>query len=228
VVEIAPVLRVIAFLSGGVVLSMGRVANFPSSWSADAEAFVLSAEHRPNNGPASENDDIPVISLTPLFDALGAEFAKSDDWAAVSARVEQSEDPALRSLVAAIGSACAEWGFFQVIDHEVPPALLRKVKSVAKGFFTLPLEEKHKIGRGFDQNLGYNNSELTKNTRDWKEIFDWAVIGYMEMPETVESDYRYDQFSNPSSSQYAHTSFISHLSNITLTVMILGRCDIRM
>ena len=172
---------------------MGQIANFPSSWSTDTEAFILGSEHRPNADRSnSENDDIPVISLTPLFDALGAELAKSNDWAEIAAKVEQREHPELRSLVAAIGNACEEWGFFQVINHEVPPALLHKVKDVASGFFTLPLEEKKKIGRSFDQNLGYNDSELTKNTRDWKEIFDWALTGYTEMPETVESDYRYD------------------------------------
>lgn len=178
---------------GGDFLSMGQIAEFPSSWRANTEAFILGSEHRPRAGASdSANDDIPVISLTPLFEALGGELAAGRDWSAMGAKVEQCEDPALRSVVAAIRSACAEWGFFQVVDHEVPRELLDKVKTVGKGFFTLPLEEKKKIGRSFDQNLGYNDSELTKNTRDWKEIFDWAPLGYMEVPETVESDYRYD------------------------------------
>ncbi|KAG0607355.1 hypothetical protein M758_8G021800 [Ceratodon purpureus] len=181
---------------------MGRIASFPSSWSKDTEAFVLSSEHRPSSGADSGNDDVPVISLKPLFDALGAELAKGSDWAAISAKVEQSEDSALRSLVEAIGNACAEWGFFQVIDHEVPRELLHKVKDVAKEFFTLPVEEKKKIGRSFDRHLGYNDSELTKNTRDWKEIFDWAAIGYMEMPETVESDYRSGKYSKTTVKSY--------------------------
>lgn len=169
---------------------MGQIANFPSSWTVDTESFILSSEHRPKSGPKLVTDNIPVISLTPFFEAVGTELAKGTNWSAMAAAMEHSQAPALRSLVAAIGSACAEWGFFQIVDHEVPPQLLHKVKNVAKGFFTLPLEEKRKIGRSFDNSLGYNDSELTKNTRDWKEIFDWALSGYMEMPENVESDYR--------------------------------------
>ena len=170
---------------------MGQIANRPSSWSADTESFILSSEQRPNPSAASnsDNEDVPVISLTPLFDALGAELATGSDWSAIAAAV--TEVPALRALAAAIGHTCSEWGFFQVVDHEVPPKLLHRVKKVAKQFFTQPLEEKRRIGRSFDHHLGYNDSELTKNTRDWKEIFDWAFQGYMEMPETVESDYRF-------------------------------------
>lgn len=218
---------------------MGQIANFPSSWSTDTESFILSSEHRPNSGPNLDgDDDIPVISLTPFFDAIGAELAKGNNWPAIAAAMmEHSEAPALRSLVAVIGNACAEWGFFQVIDHEVPPELLHKVRKVAKGFFTLPLEEKRRIGRSFDRHLGYNDSELTKNTRDWKEIFDWAFLGYMEMPETVESDYRSGRYSETTVKSYnqwpaqpegfreaceEYTVAVVHLANLLLGLITVS------
>jgi hypothetical protein len=177
---------------------MGQLANPKSpTWAEAPEAFILPPEHRPKAGPKSADDDIPVLSLAAFFDAIGESDKENDatstskDWGDVAAKVASCEEPAFRGLVADIGKACEEWGFFAVTDHGVPIALLENVQAVGREFFRLPREEKKRIGRTFEMHLGYNDSELTKNTRDWKEIFDWAVRGFMEMPESVESDYRY-------------------------------------
>lgn len=214
----------------GEEIPMGQLGNIPSSWNTDSEAFILVSEHRPNLGPNLEADDIPVINLAPFFDVIGVE-AEGENWSAIGAVVEHSKDPTLRSLVAEIGNACAEWGFFQVVDHKISPELLRKVMEAAKGFFSLPLEEKKKVGRSFERPLGYNDSELTKNARDWKEVFDWAPLGYYEMPETVDSDYRSGRYSNTTLKSYnqwpampdgfreaceTYTEAVVHLSGLLL------------
>jgi isopenicillin N synthase-like dioxygenase len=60
----------------------------------------------------------------------------------------------------------------QVINHGVPSELLQKADAAQREFFALPNEEKRKVRRGEQNALGYYESELTKNVRDWKEVFD--------------------------------------------------------
>jgi len=73
---------------------------------------------------------------------------------------------------AALDVACREWGFFQAIDHGIGQSLIEAVHSQMRKFFGLPHEEKTRILRTDSNVWGYYDKELTKNTRDWKEIFD--------------------------------------------------------
>ncbi|MED6147360.1 hypothetical protein PIB30_043418 [Stylosanthes scabra] len=41
--------------------------------------------------------------------------------------------------------ACKEWGFFQLVNHGVSTSLVENVKSGAKQFFDLPMDEKNKF-----------------------------------------------------------------------------------
>ncbi|KAL2642850.1 hypothetical protein R1flu_010437 [Riccia fluitans] len=110
----------------------------------------------------SLDDQIPVIDLAPL---------------------STNDDEAVRKVIQDVGSAVEEWGFFQVLNHGVPLELVDRLEEEAVAFFTLPLEEKKKICRTFDQPLGYYNAELTKNHRDWKEVFDFLVRGSIVLPD---------------------------------------------
>ncbi len=76
-----------------------------------------------------------------------------------------------RSL-AAFDSACRRWGFLQVVDHGVDKSLIARVIDQMSLFFALPRPEKAQILRTRSNVWGYYDQELTKNTRDWKEIFD--------------------------------------------------------
>jgi isopenicillin N synthase-like dioxygenase len=78
-------------------------------------------------------------------------------------------DPA---ALAAIDAACREWGFFQVTGHGIPQALLDAMQRRMRELFALPLAEKRAIERSATNPWGYYDRELTKNVRDWKEIFD--------------------------------------------------------
>jgi uncharacterized peroxidase-related enzyme len=81
-----------------------------------------------------------------------------------------SEPPALR----AIDAACREWGFFQVTGHGVDAALCSDLFAAARAFFTLPDAAKRSISRTADNPWGYFDRELTKNTRDWKQVYDYG------------------------------------------------------
>ncbi|KAL3696161.1 hypothetical protein R1sor_010237 [Riccia sorocarpa] len=108
------------------------------------------------------DDQIPVIDLTPLG---------------------TNDEEALGNVIAKVRSAVEEWGFFQVVNHGVPLELIDRLEKEAVAFFSLPLEEKKKVCRTFDLPTGYNNAELTKNHRDWKEVFDLIVRGSIVLPD---------------------------------------------
>lgn len=92
-------------------------------------AFVLGPEHRSqrkHNDYSVSGGHVPVVDLAPLR--------------------EQPTEAETKSIVAEIGQACEEWGFFQVVNHGVSLALLEELQATAKQFFDLPLEEKRKVG----------------------------------------------------------------------------------
>eukprot|EP00249_Psilotum_nudum_P015325 c25264_g1_i2 orf=301-1410(-) len=135
-------------------------------------AFVVPPEHRPqrpHNAYVHSNDSIPVIDLSSLW-------------------CSPCDTDSMRRLIDEVGKACERWGFFQVINHGVPIGLLEKVRKEARAFFALPLEEKWKVKRTFDNPLGYYDTELTKNVRDWKEVFDISVAGQLDLPVEIEGD----------------------------------------
>lgn len=89
------------------------------------------------------------------------------------------------ATVSEIGEACQEWGFFQIIGHDVPADLIPRVWQKTKQFFALPTEDKNTVSRTKDNARGWYNRELTKNTRDMKEVFDF---GYKPCPELPDDD----------------------------------------
>ncbi|RWW29527.1 hypothetical protein GW17_00005951 [Ensete ventricosum] len=122
-------------------------------------AFIQAPEHRPK--PAvTEAGGIPLIDLSPLH------------------LLEQHGGPlvaGLEVLVAQVEAACRDWGFFQVINHGVPPAVVERAWAASRGFFALSPEERRRVRRDEVNPLGYYEAENTKNVRDWKEVFDFVV-----------------------------------------------------
>ncbi|CAL9104700.1 unnamed protein product [Musa textilis] len=122
-------------------------------------AFIQAPEHRPKPAVA-EAGSIPLIDLSPLH------------------LLEQHGGPLvaeLEVLVAQVEAACRDWGFFQVINHGVPPAVVERAWAASRGFFALPPEERRRVRRDEVNPLGYYEAENTKNVRDWKEVFDFVV-----------------------------------------------------
>ncbi|XP_058081220.1 protein DMR6-LIKE OXYGENASE 1-like [Magnolia sinica] len=143
-------------------------------------AFIQAPEHRPNLS-INEAGGIPLVDLSPL-------------------NSQNSDDPqALVDLVAEIGAACRDYGFFQVINHSVPLEIREKMESTAKEFFALPLDEKKKVRRDEANPLGYYDTEHTKNVRDWKEVFDFYVL---DSPLIPASDQTVDRRSKTARNQW--------------------------
>ncbi|GLJ54730.1 hypothetical protein SUGI_1175610 [Cryptomeria japonica] len=122
------------------------------------ESFVQSEEHRPKRLSASPHDNVKI----PLIDL---EKSSAED----------------------VEKACREWGFFHLVNHGFPDHLLRRVESAAADFFSLPVEEKRQVSRDAENPLGYFNTELTKNVRDWKEVFDFVPREEIQLPASGDA-----------------------------------------
>jgi isopenicillin N synthase-like dioxygenase len=85
------------------------------------------------------------------------------------------------AVLRAIDEACRNWGFFQVIHHGIESEVIDALHSEIRAFFALSSEAKDRVERSADNPWGFYDRELTKNTRDWKQIFDcgpqhdWAL-----------------------------------------------------
>ena len=131
------------------------------------QAFIQAPEHRPNLS-AVESDGIPTIDLSPIFNSPDGTFP--DD------------------LVRQIASASIDWGFFLVVNHGVPAEKRRRMEAASREFFERSLEEKRTVMKVEGMVTGYSDMELTKNVRDWKEVFDFIVADPTVVPVSPEPD----------------------------------------
>lgn len=90
--------------------------------------------------------------------------------------------------VAEIAGACRHWGFFQIVGHGIPPALVKRFEAAMHDFFALPTEAKRGVRRSRDNARGYYEKELTKNVQDWKEIFDFGFLPRPDLPDEHPSN----------------------------------------
>ena len=74
----------------------------------------------------------------------------------------------------ALDDACRDWGFFHAVHHGIPRRVCDGVMRDARAFFAQSHAAKRAIERTADNPWGYFDRELTKNTRDWKETFDYG------------------------------------------------------
>ena len=76
------------------------------------------------------------------------------------------------NAIHAVGEACRDWGFFQVVGHGVPQSAIDSVLDLTRRYFALPAETKRRDMRTIDNPWGYYDRELTKEQRDKKQVFD--------------------------------------------------------
>lgn len=60
-----------------------------------------------------------------------------------------------------IVKACEEFGFFRVINHRVPAAVMSQMETIALDFFSLPAAEKQRAGP--PNPLGYGTKAIGQN-----------------------------------------------------------------
>lgn len=74
----------------------------------------------------------------------------------------------------AIDAACREWGFFEIAGHGIDEPTTAALRRAMRAFFALPLSAKHAIMRTAENPWGFYDRELTRHTRDWKQIYDYG------------------------------------------------------
>ncbi|KAI0488986.1 hypothetical protein KFK09_028827 [Dendrobium nobile] len=104
---------------------------------------------------AGDNEAIPFIDFSKLVDPHFSE-----------------EEAAKLHL------ACAEWGFFQLINHGVPEEIINKLKNYLEEFFQLPLEEKEKVAQLPGEVEGYGNAFVQSEEQklDWGDMLYLTVL----------------------------------------------------
>ncbi|KAL2343555.1 hypothetical protein Fmac_004840 [Flemingia macrophylla] len=91
-------------------------------------------------------------------------------------------------------SACKDWGFFQLINHEVNISLLENVKMGAQEFFNLPMEEKKKFAQREGDLEGYG--QLFIVSEDQK--LEWADLFYIHtLPPVKRKPHLLPKFPSP-------------------------------
>lgn len=110
-----------------------------------------------------KSQHVPVIDIGPL--------------------VRDNGQHELDQIVEEIGAACREWGFFQILDHGIPSSQIKDVRKAYQQFFALPRSTKHEVLRSKSNPRGYYDRELTKNTRDLKEVFDFGFKPEPDLPD---------------------------------------------
>ncbi|KAJ8511664.1 hypothetical protein OPV22_002098 [Ensete ventricosum] len=71
--------------------------------------------------------------------------------------------------------ACADWGFFQLINHGVPDDAMEKMKADIVEFFKLPLEEKKAFAQLPNSLEGYGQAFVVSDDQK----LDWADMLYL-------------------------------------------------
>ncbi|XP_061344645.1 protein SRG1-like [Gastrolobium bilobum] len=79
------------------------------------------------------------------------------------------------SELAKLHLACKEWGFFQLVNHDVSTSLVEKVKLEIQDFFNLPMSEKKKFWQTSQHMEGFGQAFVL--SEDQK--LDWADLFYM-------------------------------------------------
>ncbi|XP_060178727.1 jasmonate-induced oxygenase 2-like isoform X1 [Lycium barbarum] len=123
------------------------------------ERYVKPPTDRPISLSSSSQSDVnsPIIDLQGLFDNERKSFSGLKS----SLIYEQ------------ISEACRNWGFFQVVNHGVPPELMDQAREVWQEFFHQPVEMKQcyanspKTYEGYGSRLGVEKGAIL----DWSDYY---------------------------------------------------------
>lgn len=141
---------------------------------------------KPQQQQLDEDASCAVSSSAPAGKAQlcdGAHSAESPPVIDVGPLFTDDQPEQRLETIRAIGKACVEWGFFQVVNHSVDRDLMQRTRDEMKRFFHLPSEAKQRVKRTENNSRGFADDELTKQKRDWKEIFDFGHVYRKDLDE---------------------------------------------
>ncbi|KAF3681017.1 Gibberellin 2-beta-dioxygenase 1 [Capsicum annuum] len=123
--------------------------------------------------------------------------------------IDLSEPDSINLIV----KACEEFGFFKVINHDVPMEFISKLESEANKFFSSPLSEKLKAGPA--EPFGYGNKQIGPN----------GDIGWVEhILVPTNSEFNYQKFAsisslNPDNIRAAVNDYVTEVKKMACEVL---------
>ncbi|XP_048331160.2 flavonol synthase/flavanone 3-hydroxylase-like [Ziziphus jujuba] len=105
-------------------------------------------------------------------------------------------DPDHENVIRQVVEASREWGMFQIVNHEIPYDIIRKLQQVGKEFFELPSEEKEVYAKPPDSNSveGYGTKlqKEVEGKKGWVDhlfhrIWPPSAINYKFWPKNPPS-----------------------------------------
>ncbi|CAN6284389.1 unnamed protein product [Urochloa humidicola] len=127
--------------------------------------------------------DATAALFTDSVDHIPERFIRDNEVQAAGAVVGEDEtfelpavdmakllDPELSaSETAKLGSACREWGFFQLTNHGIDEEAMQQIKDSVVQFFSSPLETKNAVAVRGDGIQGFGHQFSSSGKLDWAE-----------------------------------------------------------
>ncbi|GAB2211955.1 hypothetical protein Droror1_Dr00025295 [Drosera rotundifolia] len=154
--------------------------------SLDVMNYVVDQGHGVRGLSTIGLDSVPTQYVQPPEERLDATKILSDQTIPVI-DVSNWEDPAVSD---AICTASRQYGFFQVINHEIPVEELEAVQAAAHRFFEQPTEDKIKfkkdvLGKGTVK-MGTSFSPYKEKVMEWK---DYLSLQWFPRDPTAGADW---------------------------------------
>nr|BAU20368.1 flavonol synthase [Tricyrtis sp. Shinonome] len=166
-----------------------------------------------------EVERVQAIASLPL-DAIPSEFIRSEHEQPGTTTfhgpipevpVIDISDPDRSRVVQTITEAAIEWGFFQVVNHDIPEKVIQELQRVGKEFFELPQEEKEAVSMvpGSGSFEGYG-TKLQKELEGKKA---WVDFLFHNVWPSSRVNYRFWP-KNPPSYKKANEEYTKHLLGV--------------
>ncbi len=128
--------------------------------------------------------------------------------------IRNNDDFALNS----VRKACETTGMFRLTEHGLESQFENFLKNM-KAYFSQPLGHKKKLERSEKNPWGYFDRELTKNKRDWKEIFDLIAISSSDV---FDSEMRWPEIPT----LFKEINLDWHKKNRDIAITLLGKISL--
>ncbi|XP_017697226.2 gibberellin 20 oxidase 1-D [Phoenix dactylifera] len=174
----------------------------------------------------SQRSDIPVEFVWPEEDKPTPDAAEELSVPLIDLGGFLSGDPtAVAEVSRLVGEACSRYGFFHVVNHGIPSALLAEANRCVEAFFLMPLAEKQRAQRKPGDSCGYASSFTGRfaNRLPWKETLSFRFSSSPLSPDIVQ-----DYFVHTLGEDFRHfgtvyQDYCNAMSKLSLAIMeILG------
>ncbi|KAF8032674.1 hypothetical protein BT93_D1558 [Corymbia citriodora subsp. variegata] len=158
--------------------------------------------------------EVPPCYLRPASELGEVCEAKSLEIPIIDMIKLGQDHPTHRDEIKKFHLACKEWGFLQLINHGISEELIHQVKTNAKEFFKLPLEEKKNYEQLPNSIEGYGQAFVV--SEDQK--LDWSDMLLLFVQPASQRNLRFWP-KNPASFRATLDNYSSELVRISLFLL---------